>query len=259
VSTLVTERFGAPTSVRVARAQSFARSRAVDELAGRTVWFATALPEGEASARELQASLAWAGADGVAAAWLDVGGDVPLREAAQRLDTRLAGTAGAAAPAPRAADRDCYAEGVDSGESLVGDDVRPDDVVVLHDALTTVLVQAIRERGAHAVWHVRVPAGEHAAAVEDALGFLRDYTNGVGAYVLSWTEPAGAEPAGQRIAALIPALGVLSDKHAAPAPGAAGPAAGELAWGCLLGEIVHADRGEMVGGRMHARPTVAPR
>jgi hypothetical protein len=254
VSTLVTQRFGAPTSARGARAQDFARSRAVDELAGRTVWCATALPDGEATARELQASLGWAGADGVAAGWLDVGGEEPLREAAQRLDTGLAGTAAAAGWPFGAQERDCYADGVDSGESLVGDGVRADDVVVLYDALTTVLVQAIRERGAHAVWHVRIPPGEHAAAVDDALGFLHDYTNGVGAYVLSWTERAGAGPAEHRIAALIPALGVVSDKHAAPEP-----AADELAWGCVLGEIVHADRGEMVGGRMHARPTVAAR
>jgi hypothetical protein len=47
---------------------------------------------------------------------------------------------------------------------------------------------------------------------------------------------------------------VLTDTHVAT-----DPAAGELAWGCVLGEIVHADRGELVGGRMHARPTVAAR
>jgi hypothetical protein len=251
VSTLVTQRFGAPTTTDRVRAEDRARNRAVDELAGRTVWCATALPEARRSASELQASLAWARVGGVGAARLEVASEEPLREAAERLDARLAGAAGTA---PGAAERDSYADGVGSGEELVGDRVRPDDVVVLHDALTTVLVQAIRERGAHAVWHVRVPTGPHAAAVENALTFLGAYTNGVGAYVLSWTGRTADGRPEQRIAALIPALGVLTDTHVAT-----DPAAGELAWGCVLGEIVHADRGELVGGRMHARPTVAAR
>jgi hypothetical protein len=248
VSTFVTQRFGASATPGGARAQAFARSRAVDELAGRTVWCATALPEGEAPARELQASLGWADADGVTAAWLPVSGEEPLRDAATHLEARLAGTQ-AGAPGTGAAERDCYATGVGSGEALVGDGVRPEDVVVLHDALTTVLVEAIRERGAHAVWHVRVQAGRH-AAVEQALEFLRGYTAGVGAYVLTWTEPAGDHD----IAALIPSLGVLTAKRTDRGAGAQ-----ELAWGSVLAEIVHADREEMVGGRLHARPAVAAR
>jgi trehalose synthase len=253
VSTLVTQRFGASTSERGRRAQDFARSRALDELGGRTVWCATALPDGREQARELRAALAWAAADGVAAAPLEVTPEPPLREAAQRLDERLTGAEGVApGVAERDAERDTYELGAGSGETLVGGSVRPEDVVVLHDALTAILVEAIRERGAHPVWHVRIAGPDHEAAVDQAWSFLREFTAGVGAYIVSTSQDAAGGGADQEIAALVPALGAVKRVAAAPA-------AGELAWSSVLADVLHADRGEMVGGRLHPRPTVAMR
>jgi hypothetical protein len=43
---LETERFGVPTSSRAERLEAFERQRAVDRLAGRTVWCAGALRRG---------------------------------------------------------------------------------------------------------------------------------------------------------------------------------------------------------------------
>jgi hypothetical protein len=211
---MVTERLGAPTSTHSRRRIEFVRERAVDELAGRTVWCATALPGAHASARHLRAALEWAGPDGVVTAALEVTCDEPVREAAAHID------------------------------DMLGRGVRDGDVVVLHDALTALLAEAVRERGAHAVWTVRIAAEQPTAAVETAWSFLRGHTAGLGAYVVDWDGG---------VAALVPALGAITAKQVA------GRAASDLAWGSLLADVVHADRGEMVGGTLHARPAVAAR
>jgi hypothetical protein len=212
---MVSERFGAPTSRHGRRRIDRARSRAIDELAGRTVWCATALHGAHAPARRLQAALEWAGPDGVAASGLEVACDEPVREAGAHL------------------------------EQMLGGGVRDGDVVVLHDALTAMLTEPIRERGAHAVWRVRVAPGLDTAAVEAVWSFLRDYSAGLDAYVVAWDGG---------VAALVPALDGVTAKQVGH-----GSSSQDLAWGSLLADVVHADRSEMVGGALHARPAVAAR
>jgi hypothetical protein len=252
VTTLVTQHFGAPTSSRDARAQAFARSRAVDELAGRTVWCAAALPEGREQAERLQSSLSWTGADGVGTQSLRVSGEVPLREAAQQLDALLGGDA--AGGWPGTAERDAYDDGSGSGETLLRGDVAADDVVVFCDPLTAALASAVRERGAHTMWHVRIADPEESAEAAEALRFMRDYTEGVDAYLVTWEEDTGRGVVAHEIGALMPSADVLAAKELL------GSEEGDdLAWGCLLADVVHGDRWESVGGMVHARPVVAAR
>jgi hypothetical protein len=251
VTSLVTERFGAPTTARESRRLERARSRAVDELSGRTVWCAWALGDGRSRAQRLHDGLDWAGADGVRAGWLEVGGADPLRETAEHLEAMLGGRD---TPDPGGAERDACADGAGAGESLAGDDVRPGDVV-FHDALTVLLSQAVRENGAHAVWHVRIAAPRQAGAAESAMDFLRTYTSAVDAYIVSWTPQAARGAPARELAALLPAVGVMTAKEIGDPQ-----AADDLAWGSLLADVVHADRDERVGGTLHRpRPTIAAR
>jgi hypothetical protein len=219
VASLVIEHFAEPSSGRDARALDFARSRAVDELAGRTVWCATALPAGRTAAQRLRTCLEWAGPEGVGAAWMEV-----------------------------------FQEGMRDGEAMVGGGVRPDDVVVLHDPLTAVLAQAIRERGAHAVLHIRIGAETEEPAGRDARTFLRDHTPAVHAFVASWSQPLGRGVVVDRIAAHMPCAGVVAAKDVASAE-----PYHEVGWSALLADVVHGDREESVGGTLHPRPSVAAR
>jgi hypothetical protein len=252
VTTLVTQHFGAPASARDARAQLFARSRAVDELAGRTVWCASGLPRGLEQAGRLRGSLVWADADGVAAGALAVPSEDPARDAALLLDGMLGGEPSAAHPG--ASERDAYRGAAGSGDALLDADVRADDVVVLHDALAAVMAGPIRERGAHTVWRVQLagPGGER--LVSEALRFLREYTSGVDAYVVTWDEDSGRGVVAHEIGALMPSADVLAAKDVVGESSAE-----DLAWGCLLADVVHGDRWESVGGRVHVRPVVAAR
>jgi hypothetical protein len=237
VTSLVIEHFQAPSTARGARALESARSRAADGLAGRTVWCLSGTAGRRESARDLSGSLRGA-ADGIASDWLDVAAAEQLGRLAGRLDGMLGG----GADALTAADRELCAEALRQGENLLDDGVRADDVVVLHDALTALLSEVARERGAHVVWRMRMSAGR---SPEEALGFLREQTAGVDAYVVSWS----AGP-GEHVAALIPAVDTVAAKE--------GSEAG-VGWTGVLADVVGADRGETVGGTRHARPAVPVR
>jgi hypothetical protein len=126
--------------------------------------------------------------------------------------------------------------GVPVAEAAEGlDGVAADDLVFLHDSGTAWLAQAARQRGAHVVRrvgteHAWEPARPHASAVD--------------AYVMAWA---------RRIAALLPAPGLVALKEMEPSPYE------DLCWSSLLADVVRSDRDEHVGGRLHARPTVAAR
>jgi trehalose synthase len=253
VASLTTEHFGTPTSARARRALDSARKRALDRLAGRTVWSAVALPGGRPGARRVAAGLRWAGGSGVSARSLDVTAGDPLLDLARRLEGRLSGTSGTRSDAG-AADREVYADGMGAGEGLVARRVRPGDVVVLHDPLTAALSKAIRERGAHAVWQVRIGSAPREATVDEAWSFLRAYTETMDAYVVTRGSPMPGGVVVGQVAALIPSSGVLSAKLIE-----GGQESDDLAWSSILADVVAGDRDETVGGTHHPRPAVAPR
>jgi hypothetical protein len=117
-------------------------------------------------------------------------------------------------------------------EDLV-DDVRPDDIVVVHDPLTEARAEAIRARGAHAVWHVVAPR-EPLAAID--------------AYVMTGRTADEA----LIVVAVMPRAGIVAAKEIQGTYR-------DVGWTSLLADVVRTDRDECVGGTLHARPAVAPR
>lgn len=261
--TLVIDRLEPPSSARRARSADLGRARAADRLAGRTVWCATALPSGRGAARMLRGCLV---ADGcVPARELEVAPDEPFRELAARLDQalRLAGAVASLTavegPGPLGRrEHAMYAEGARGGEALAGDAIGPGDIVVLHDALTAALAEAARGRGAHVVWAVPLGAARGAAAVAAVRDVLRPHARAIDAMVMSWTD-SGDRPRGmEHIGAAMPSPGLLAAKEIA-ATGAEAQALHNRGWSTLLADIVDRDRGECVGGTLHARPAVPAR
>jgi hypothetical protein len=120
--------------------------------------------------------------------------------------------------------------------------VHEDDVVLLHDALTALLAEAVRERGAHAVWCVSVAAPARSGpGAREAWRFLRSLTTGVDAYVTRW---------GRGLAAVMPSADLVTAR-AEPDT--------KLGWIGVLADVVRGDRDETVGGTRHPRPAVAAR
>ncbi len=198
MASLEIETFRAPSGMREARALESARKRIAADLVGRTVWCAGPELEGGASARRLRGHLDWADRDGVTVAWLRVLPEAPF------------------------------------GDDLVAD-VRPDDVVVLLDSPTPAPAEAIRARGAHAVWQVTAP---------------RTPSPAIDAYIVATRTPSGAH----LIAALMPGAGIVAAKQVG-----GGAPYRHAGWSSLLADVVRSDRDECVGGTLHARPAIAPR
>ena len=189
MTTVQIEIFAEPSSTRAGRTLRCSRDRALDQLAGRSIWCDAEIPAYTTTRR------------------LELPGDAPLAELAARPDVALT-------------------------------EVDRDDIVLLDDALTALMAEAVRERGAHTVW-LLAAAGD--APAYRARSFTRPSASAVDAYVTSWRDA---------VAALIPSSDRVTVK--------AGPDA-ELDWNCALAEVVAGDRHDTVGGTFHVRPAVAPR
>ncbi len=246
-----TDRIAPPAGLHDRRVLAWLRSRGDDALAGRIVWCAAALHGGHAAGRRLRELLQ----DDTEIRPLDVEAVGPPAALARQLDAMLAGT-----PALRslgAAAQDEYLRGAELAEPTLGGRVRPEDVVVLHDSFTVSLAAALRDRGAHAIWHLRRRSGSQAPCVREALDFLdRAGTGAVDAVVID--EGVGVEGAA-RVSALVPAAGLLVIREVSPGRGAARAERLALAWTSLLGDILEEDRADHVGGTIQVRPVVAAR
>jgi hypothetical protein len=254
---LMLARLARPTTANEARLRESDGSRTAEELAGRTVWCAAALPGGRASAEALRACLLEGGlGPAPAAEELEVTATGPPTAVAALLDDMLGG-----APGPDrlgAAEDALCAECAQQGEALIGEAVGRGDVVIVCDVLSALLADAVRERGAHAVWHLRAGGPRSAAGARRARSFLAPYTHTVDAYIMTWPQHAG--PHGevmQRVAAMLPGPDVLAATEV-PAEEARG-ATRRLAWQTVLADVVHADREEHVGGTVRPRPAVTAR
>jgi hypothetical protein len=253
------ERFDPLSTIRAGRVRDWAGERAADELAGRTVWCAAASPHGRTAARTLGELLRQAAGD-VTADPLDVTGAEPLRTLARRLDAMLSGS-GAPSPGSLGAEEAALCtEAASAAEVLVGRAVRRDDVVVVHDALTALLVQAVRERGTHTVWHVHATSRDAPDAVRSAgiaHAFLHRYTAAVDAYIMTWPEPGAHGRAVERVAAAMPSCDVVTTKEIAAGDELGAPRT--LAWRTALADVVTDDRAGHVGGTVGVRPAVPVR
>lgn len=254
MTSLVIEHLDSPASTRYARAYEVAGERAGDMLAGRTVWCATALPRARRAAELLRDHIEGAAPDGAAETLHLQAAERQLR-AAEQVDRLLDGSEAKRTGLPLEA-QEFYAEAAARCglfEAGVGDG----DVVVAHDSLSALLTEAVRERGAHAIWRLRLRGSTSTSGAQQALEFVRRFTPGVDAYVITWQERRPHGEIFESVAAAMPSAGILASKKFPPR--SAGVEPRRLAWRMALAEIVRSDRGECVGGTLQPRPTVAAR
>jgi trehalose synthase len=249
VTSLDLEHFGPPSTTREARVLAYAEECAADELCAHRIWCATALPAGHRAAHVLRERLRRLAEPAGAPRELAVAtGELSL-ELARRLDRMLRGRS-SDSESLGSAERAICTEVREDGDALVGRHVQRDDVVVLHDPLTALLAEAVRERGAHAVWSVELQMAHTRGAAARARTFLNDYTGPVHAYVLASSHV---------VAALIPSTGVVAAKEIDTTPPYDAGRRDRLGWAAALADALRDDRAETVGGVLHARPSVAAR
>ena len=143
------DRIGAPVGIRERRMLAWLRSYGSDALAGRVVWCAAALSGGHAAGRGLRELLD----DELEVVPLFRGGG----RAPGAVGTAARCDAGRGLPAPvarrRGADRIRPRRRARRGRHRWKG--APWDVVILHDCFTFSFAEALRDRGAHAIWHLR--------------------------------------------------------------------------------------------------------
>jgi hypothetical protein len=263
VTSLVTEQFAAPATSRGARVIDYARNWSATALAGRTVWCAAAAERAIDAANRLQRVLGAASDEGVAASGTRVRLEQPLLDVIEQLDASMRGSE-QRAPTLGARAQDILSGASRDAEALIPGAMQPGDVLVVHDPVAATLAQAVRDRGAHAVWHApRRPLGRGAA---EAWRFVQRSRPALDAYVVVWpiggARPAAGTPAGTGptartgIAAYISAPGLVSAKEVDTSPASGYEL---LGWTSLLADVVSGDREDRVGGTLHARPAIARR
>ena len=254
MTSFVIEQFHTPDTHRGARRIDSARRRAVEQLAGRSVWCIAAAPRETPAADALEHCLCGIRDQGVAPYRTLLQLREPLIGLMERIDAMLRGVT-LLGPALGAREEDAFRKGRQDGDALIPDEVRAGDIVVLHDPIAAALAPAIRERGGHAIWRTSIGRWEGNATA--AWWFLHRSSPALDAYVTAWRSgPTGAAGCAG-IAAYIAAAGVVSAKEVdADRPGSDYE---EIGWTTLLADVVRDDRAERVGGTVHARPSVAAR
>ena len=241
MASLTYERFALPGDGRSERALDRASARAAEHLGGRTVWCVSAVADGRRAASALYDCLRRTGVDAIVAASIDMPAAGPLLQLAERLEAMLTDAETASEPPLGPADDEVVDYAVSGAAEGFVAGMRTDDVVVLHDALTAALAGPVRERGAHAVWHVSTGTARRGAAVVQARRFLVRYTAPVDAYVASRRPSRVRGERFDRIAALMPCPDSITEKEVAHE-------LDDLGWTGVLGDVVQTDRDETVGG-----------
>ena len=251
MANLVSERFGVPARTRDVRALNYAAERAVDLLGGRTVWCASAMPRSREPAQALSDCLRRPEAGGVSAAALELSADAMLLCLAELLDAMLRGALPEGASPPGAVERELCTYAVERLEEA--GEIEQGDLMVMHDPVTALLAGAVRERGAHAIWHLTV---RRTPSSVSAWSFLRPYTHPLDAYVDQAHRPVGEGQVLRRTIAVMPSASVVTETDI-EADGA--DTGHDVGWRSVLAEVAETDRSEHVGGRLHPRPAVAVR
>lgn len=201
---------GALDEVSARRLESGAQ-RARRVLGGRTVWNVSATDTGGVGVL-LHALLPYAAGAGVRVGWFTLDGDTDFFTLSTRLNHALHGRAhdGDGIGHDERADYErCLAFNL----AEVTDQIRADDVVVLHDPATAGLAPELRRRGVYVIWRCHVGADVPDEVSERAWAFVEPYLDSVDRVVLTRAvyRPGFLEPDTVRVIA--PSIDPLSPKN----------------------------------------------
>jgi len=202
---------------RAARLRDYAQL-ARDSLSGRTVWNVSATATGGGVAEMLMALLGYSLGAGVDARWLVLDGTPEFFRVTKRVHNLLHGVDGDGGGLGES-DRRAYEAVLGDHLGQLREQVRPGDIVLLHDPQTAGLVPHVRELGARAIWRCHVGRDERNGLTDLAWHFLRPYLEPAdamvfsrAAYAPSWVEP-------NRLRVIPPSLDPFSPKNTELSPG----------------------------------------
>ena len=141
-------------------------------LAGRTIWNVNATATGGGVAEMLQALLAYARGAHVDTRWLVLDGTPEFFRLTKRIHNMLHGSEGDGGPLGQH-ERELYESVLAPNVSALRDQVRPGDIVLLHDPQTAGMVNGLLGSGAHVVWRCHVGLDVTTEVTDRVWAFLR--------------------------------------------------------------------------------------
>jgi trehalose synthase len=191
--------------------------RAQELFAGRAIWNINSTARGGGVAELLRSLLAYGAGAGVDMRWDVIGGNRAFFEITKRIHNRLHGAAGDAGElGPR--EHEIYEETLAENCEELGELVRSEDIVFLHDPQTAGMVDAVRETGATCLWRCHVGLDLPNAVAREAWAFLRPYVENADGFVFSRREFTweGLDP--DQVWIVPPSIDAFSPKNQELAP-----------------------------------------
>jgi trehalose synthase len=201
-------------------------------LGGRIIWNVNSTASGGGVAEMLQGLVGYVEDFDIDIRWTVISGDADFFAITKRLHNWIHGEPGDAGRLG-ADEAHHYARVLgDNAVELLGQ-VRPDDIVLLHDPQTAGLVEPLADAGAHVVWRSHIGTDRQTDTTRAAWDFLRPYLAHAGGYVfsrhqyvpswvpegLTWIIPPSIDPFspknqdldGRTVRAILNTIGVLDD------------------------------------------------
>ena len=198
---------GAGRLARLVRAGGQFRQR----LAGRTVWNVSSTAVGGGVAEMLYVLLGYVQDLGIPAPWRVITGDAEFFVITKRLHNQIHGQA-AGVPLSRA-DHEHYARMLAANAAELLGQVRPGDLVLLHDPQTAGLTEALARAGAQVTWRSHIGVDWENDATRAGWNFLRPYLAATQRYVFSRRAYVPPWVPGEKAAIIPPSIDPLSPKN----------------------------------------------
>lgn len=186
--------------------------RVVARLGERRVWQVNSTATGGGVAEMLPVLVGYAKASGADVRWVVISGDPDFFAVTKRLHNRIHGAAGDDG-ALGEVEFDHYARITDENARSLMEQVRPGDVVVLHDPQTAGLVAPLQGAGARVVWRSHIGADRENDQTREAWGFLRPLVEGADCLVFSRSAYVPDWVPATKSAVIPPSIDPLSSKN----------------------------------------------
>ena len=187
-------------------------ARAQNLLGDRVVWNVNATAQGGGVAEMLQSLLAYVRGAGIDARWSVLRGDREFFAVTKRLHNVLHGEPGDGGPLGDA-EHQVYERVLAGNLAGVVDEVRRDDIVLLHDPQTAGLVEGLKAAGANVAWRCHIGRDTENDHTRLGWSFLRPYVEHADAFVFSRREYAPDWMPEDRLWVIPPSIDPFSAKN----------------------------------------------
>jgi trehalose synthase len=191
--------------------------RGARELGGRVVWNVNSTANGGGVAELLRPLLGYSRGGGVDARWVVVSGSPEFFDLTKRLHNHLHGFDGDGGGVGEA-EQIIYEQTLAGAATELGELVRPQDIVILHDPQTAGLIPAARRSGATVIWRCHVGLDHPNRRSREAWSFLLPYVLEADAYVFSRATFAWEGLDQDKIAVIQPSIDAFSPKNMEQTP-----------------------------------------